>query len=189
MLHDVMVPLRCVPADRYMSHRAVAAAMGCGDRGVARNYLFAIVRQGESGLIVVRTREPERLRAFFGADLRAEPVCTPEAGKRYAFWLRASPRVSGQFGKKHAIPPERLDRLAGWMATRGDTIGVAFDGPMSVDAGRVKLEGKGCKTTEATISGTLRAIDAGKLARAMENGIGPHKTMGFGLLQLHPLEI
>jgi len=124
-----------------------------------------------------------------------------EANMAFRFVLRATPsraapdKRPAADGRSPRVPlltdAARLDWLRRKAERAGFEIVPAFDGAADSSVSIVgsecltgKAQGRTITLTAVTFEGTLRVTDAQAFRRALEEGIGPAKSFGFGLLSL-----
>jgi CRISPR system Cascade subunit CasE len=95
----------------------------------------------------------------------------------------------GRHGKR---VPVRADQLLDWLTRRAERAGFSVQsGSTTVSPSYVYVNkarnGDGVRLRSVRYDGTLTVTDPGRLREAMEQGIGPGKAFGFGLLSVAPL--
>jgi CRISPR system Cascade subunit CasE len=110
---------------------------------------------------------------------------TFHAGQALAFRLRANPTAKRE-GKRFGLMTEGLQRA--WLERKGAAAGfrpslfqVACEGMANGHKGENTLTHLAVR-----FDGVLTVIDGDAFSAAIENGIGPAKAFGFGLLSVAP---
>jgi CRISPR system Cascade subunit CasE len=103
---------------------------------------------------------------------------------RYHFRLYANPTVT-RVGKRYGLAAKQAQLV--WLARQGKRHGfeleAAFVAASDVVKGR-RQDDKPIHLQRVYYEGLLRVVDTGSLAKALQNGIGPGKAFGCGLLSL-----
>jgi CRISPR system Cascade subunit CasE len=117
----------------------------------------------------------------------------PAMGQRYRFRLLANPTVTRN-RKRYGLVGEATQRE--WLERRAEGCGfrlqdctVIDEGLLPAwkkDEGQKRSKGKRLTLRTARYEGLIEIIDPGALGKALENGIGPAKGLGCGLLSLAP---
>ena len=107
-------------------------------------------------------------------------------GRGYYFRLRANPVVTRE-GKRLGLPD---DEKVPWLARKAEQGGFKLLGGRVQETGVIKARRKGAKVTlsVATFEGVLVVVDDVLFRQTIEQGIGPAKAFGMGLLSVAPLD-
>lgn len=181
-------------ANPYRVHQRLMMACDGDDR-----VLFRIDETDTGTQILVQSRtEPDWAASFGGLSVLAgEPehkAFQPrlEAGRLYRFRLLANPTVKRD-GRRLGLLREEDQRA--WLARKLAEAGGELSGCVVVPQGfqrsrKNPREDDDAQTHLAVLfEGVLRVADPMRLTEALENGIGPAKGYGFGLLSLAPASI
>lgn len=108
------------------------------------------------------------------------------AGKGFYFRLRANPVVTRE-GKRSGLPDK--EKVA-WLVRKAELGGFNLLGGRVLEEGVVWARRKGEKVnlSVATFEGVLTVEDKARFRQTLEQGIGPAKAFGMGLLSIAPLE-
>lgn len=106
---------------------------------------------------------------------------------RYRFRLLANPTVTRE-GKRYGLATE--DAQLGWLGRQGERCGFRIDAALvtSSDVLNSNKGGSRISLQRACFEGVLQLLDVDKVARVLQEGIGPGKAFGCGLLSLGPLK-
>jgi CRISPR-associated protein Cas6/Cse3/CasE subtype I-E len=116
----------------------------------------------------------------------AVPVVVPPLGSERLFKLVASPARACGGGKKVRLPVgDRAARMQ-WLERQAASNGFTVLGAphMRWWTTRINRGGQDILRETAVFEGVLRVADPGRLAQAMEHGIGRSRGFGYGLLRL-----
>ena len=108
-------------------------------------------------------------------------------GQFLAFRLLANPTVK-RAGKRHAL--YRADEQNEWLKRKLETVGAQLGAVNIAPVGKVKgYQTRGTEKNTLThygvrFDGTLCIADVDRFLEAIQQGIGPGKSMGFGLLSV-----
>lgn len=160
-----------------------------------QSFLFRIEKRlpgCPARLLVQSRRSPDAtvgLAVLGSREFDPEPI----AGQRLAFLLTANPiktitdtqRESkpGKKAEKCRVPLLREEEQRDWLARK-------LDGAAEVEAVSVlphpplyfRKGGRGGKLVTVTFEGVLRVLDGPALGRQLQNGVGPAKGFGCGLM-------
>ena len=109
----------------------------------------------------------------------------------YQFQVKVNPvsKYNGKVTKIHLRTEEAIE----WLCRREDRFGIRFvrDSMDKLSSGVTRMHktngNKDISISYVVISGLLEVIDSEKFLMTVVNGIGAHKGLGFGLLQLRPI--
>ncbi|MDO5566401.1 MAG: type I-E CRISPR-associated protein Cas6/Cse3/CasE [Planctomycetia bacterium] len=193
---DTVQIARCHLGDNYSWHRELWKAFP-GREEEKRDFLFRLDRRERFLTVWILSATQPTPLAWGCWDTK---VVTDSflKHKRYQFLLRANPTVMRvvrledgtrrKNGRRTTI--YNAEELRQWLDEKAGLSGftvdqVAFDPPVK----EYFLKGK-TKGVHARVdfSGILSVIDFEKFASAWQNGIGPARAFGFGLLLLSPVE-
>jgi CRISPR system Cascade subunit CasE len=179
-------------ANPYRVHQRLMMACDGDDR-----VLFRIEETDTGTQILVQSRTEPDWAASLGdlSVLAGEPEhkafqpCL-EAGRLYRFRLLANPTVKRD-GKRLGLLREEAQRA--WLARKLAEAGGELSGCVVVPQGfrhsRKNPKEDDAQTHLAVLfEGVLRVTDPTLVAAAIENGVGPAKGYGFGLLSLAPAQ-
>ncbi len=189
----------------YMLHQAVYRAFPDKADGGPGRVLYRIDENKNCNaiyLLVQSDKEPHWQKVDFILDCLSEPVeqkvLAPsfKVGQTLCFRVRANPSVKKQEeGKKNGRRLGLLneeDQLK-WLKQKGESGGFALISCDTVPEGVIQNE-RGNQDKEklrhfaVRFDGMLRVTDAELFLKALEDGIGPAKGFGFGLLSLAPIK-
>lgn len=104
---------------------------------------------------------------------------------RYRFRLLANPTVTRE-GKRYGLATE--DAQLGWLARQGERCGFQVDAALVTLSDVLKSSKGGSRVSlqRACFEGMLQLLDVDKVAGVLQEGIGPGKAFGCGLLSLGP---
>lgn len=137
-------------------------------------------------------------------DARSPKAFEPalEAGQLLRFRLRANPTVTKfdpDKGKSKRLGLVKLEEQLAWLERQGERCGFEVLGAMVSSAERVRArkpgkvaqederdEGHRITLQSVTYDGHLRVRDPERFRLALQEGIGPAKALGFGLLSIGP---
>lgn len=102
------------------------------------------------------------------------------------FRLRANPVVTRE-GKRSGIPD---DEKVGWLTRKAEQGGFHLLGGRLLESGFVKARRRGAKVmlSVATFEGVLTVVDEMRFRETLEQGVGPAKAFGMGLLSVALLD-
>lgn len=165
-----------------------------------QGFLFRVEehRPGCPARVLVQSRRaPETVSGLALAGPR-EFHPKPVFGQRLAFLLTANPVKTitdtehdakpGKKSEKCRVPLIREDNQREWLARKLagvaeiETVTVAPHPPLHFRKGN-----RAGKLATVTYEGVLRVMDADRLAKLLENGIGPAKAFGCGLMLVRRL--
>lgn len=169
-----------------------ARASGEQDR---HGFLFRIEDQGTgrpARLLVQSRREPMHADGLLLLGSR-EIQPTPSAGQRLAFLLTANPVKTitdterdakpGKQSEKCRVPLIKEDDQRSWLARKLAPAATLESADILPHAPLYFRKGKRAgKLVTCTFEGVLRVDEPGRLTHLLENGIGPAKAFGCGLL-------
>lgn len=185
----------------YLLHQAVYRAFPDKEDGGPGRVLYRVDESKRSNsfyLLVQSDKEPNWQKADFLTDCLAEPpkqkILAPSfnVGQTLYFRLRANPSVKKQEeGKKNGRRLGLLqeeDQLR-WLKQKGESGGFALSSCDTVTEGVIQSEQgnpdkKQLRHFAVRFDGILRVMDAELFRKSVEEGIGPAKGFGFGLLSV-----
>jgi CRISPR system Cascade subunit CasE len=151
---------------------------------LSSDYLLDLAQ--DAGLVSSGVRENPSIRAV--TDERA----AIGTGARFHFRLKANttkkigtksgPGGVRNNGKRVEVRGDEL-RL-GWLRRHADASGFAVTGARVTE---VKSRGHDVRVAGAIFDGVLEVLDPSVFRKALEEGIGPAKAYGFGLLSIRPV--
>ncbi|MHB1457236.1 MAG: type I-E CRISPR-associated protein Cas6/Cse3/CasE [Armatimonadota bacterium] len=184
-------------ADLYQLHRTLSKAFGDGEESYkAARCLFRIDELRGSGIprLLLQSRLcPDWDRLTVPADYtESKPMIkefTPELvnGDLLHFRLRANPTVT-RGAKRHGLCKEEEQHE--WIQKKAHNNGFCILDMQIEKEGTQKsliANGNNVSLLSVMFEGTLRVTDADEFAKALEQGIGPGKGFGFGLLSIAPV--
>jgi CRISPR system Cascade subunit CasE len=165
-----------------------------------QGFLFRVEEQGTgrpTRLLVQSRRAPVRADGLLLHGSR-EIQPAPSAGQRLAFVLTANPVKTitdaerdskpGKQSEKCRVPLIKEDDQRDWLARKLATAATLKSTDILPHAPLYFRKGKRAgKLVTCTFEGVLRVDEPEQLARLLENGIGPAKSFGCGLLLVRRL--
>lgn len=165
------------------------------DTEARQGFLFRIEehRPGRTACLLVQSRRPPAVASGLVLVGAREFNPRSEAGQRLAFVVTANPiktiadaKRDTKTGKKSEscrVPLIREEEQRAWLERK-------LTGAAAIEAATVlahpplyfRKGNRGGKLAAVTFEGVLRVIDPGLLLVLLENGIGPAKGFGCGLL-------
>ncbi len=105
----------------------------------------------------------------------------------YRFRLLANPTVTRE-GKRYGLAAE--DAQLSWLGRQGERCGFRVDTALvtSSDVLNSSKGGSRISLRRTCFEGVLQLLDVDKVAGVLQEGIGPGKAFGCGLLSLGPLK-
>jgi CRISPR system Cascade subunit CasE len=158
---------------------------------------------GRAVILVQSAIEPDWSYAFRNAKhlLASDPqvrVWNPSfsAGMRLCFRLQANTirrlksSEPNQLGPRVSIPPTP-EAMQDWLSRRAEIAGFQVDALTAAVPGfeyvnKSVTENQGIRFRSVRYEGSLTVVEAEKFRQAVESGIGPAKSFGFGLLSVAP---
>lgn len=186
-------------ADPYEMHRTLARVFAKDDRHAPPRFLWRFESSGawSDPVVLVQSAHAadwSRLDSVLGylqrpADTKVvsmERLLQPAA--RYRFRLLANPTVTRD-GKRHGLVTE--DTQLGWLARQGERCGFRVDAALvtSSDVLNSSKGGSRISLQRTCFEGVLQLLDVDKMAVVLQDGIGPGKAFGCGLLSLGALKL
>lgn len=181
----------------YELHRTLSRAFGDGKEAIqAARCLFRMEETADSDslFILVQSRvapEWDRLSpspGYWSGPPEVKPVeLHLSRGRNLAFRLRANPTIC-QDGKRRPVKDESGQLR--WLERKGDSQGFRLNlirVTHSDVVGFRTAEGMDVTLNAVLFDGVLTVVDSGRFAAAIENGIGPAKGFGMGLLSVAPV--
>ncbi|MDP8226013.1 MAG: type I-E CRISPR-associated protein Cas6/Cse3/CasE [Candidatus Lernaella stagnicola] len=184
-------------ASGYQMHRTLSRAFPDADQGGCGKVLFRAEMQAGAGEIIVLVQSEKKpdWRAVAGRHLQylsQPPESKPFdpaffSGQRLRFRLRANPtrKVNGK-----RLGHLTAEHQQSWFERKGEHCGFAVQGVMIRSNGLQKDEGKSGPNemtfVDVTFDGVLEVTDPERFGRAVREGIGSGKGVGFGLLSVAP---
>lgn len=147
-------------------------------RGGGRDFLFA----EDAGALIVRSRNLPSDLAHAG-----KPVVVASTGDVLKFTLVASPMRKSGASTRQIDRDDEEGRLQ-WLHRQGALCGFEVIGDPSVVHRPVHFRKSGRQwwLERSEFRGVLRVVDADKFNVSLETGIGRARSMGFGLMRVHP---
>ena len=181
-------------ADPYELHRTLVRAFVTDDQQTPPRFLWRLEAQANwnEPVLLVQSRHPadwtylDSLPGYLRKPALSKAVnletLLVTAG-RYRFRLLANPTVT-RAGKRHGLVGEEA-QLA-WLTRQGERLGFSVETALTTGSD-VLHSRKG--TTRISLQrvcyeGVLQARDSVALSDALQDGIGPGKAFGCGLLSL-----
>ena len=182
-------------AGPYEMHRTLSRAFA--DDYEDERALFRVDLDRRTGVptVLVQSRTEPDWSALPADGYLLEPAASKpidpafSAGQLLSFRLRANPvRRDKASGDRQGLLQE--DQQRGWLDRKGETGGfrvvrchVIPEGPLSIRQRRGGTE-HDVSLLSVRFEGLLQVTDPRALRRTLEQGIGPAKGFGFGLLSL-----
>lgn len=165
-----------------------------------QGFLFRVEDWGTgrpARLLVQSRRAPVRADGLLLLGSR-EIQPTPSAGQRLAFLLTANPVKTitdaerdakpGKHSEKCRVPLIKEDEQRDWLARKLATAATLEGADILPHAPLYFRKGKRAgKLVTCTFEGMLRVDEPERLAHLLENGVGPAKAFGCGLLLVRRL--
>ena len=183
----------------YLLHKAIFHAFPDVTEGGAGRVLYRLDNDDPSGdvcLLVQSEKEPQwGFAEMLTECLDSPPEYKPFApvakkGQRFYFRLKANPTVKRE-GKRLGIITEENQLI--WLKRKAETSGFSIMSCAITPEGLLKdskREAQGNKLDLSLLSvrfeGMLRVEDDATFFKAIQNGIGSAKGLGFGLLSIAP---
>lgn len=160
-----------------------------------QGFLFRVEesRLGLSARFLVQSRRPPGQTSEFALLGCREFRPRPSKGQRLAFLLTANPTKKindlerenkpDKKSEKCRVPLLKEEEQRGWLARKLkdiaeiEAVSVLPHAPLLFRKG-----GRGGKLLTVSFEGVLRVLDGLALSKALENGIGPAKAFGCGLM-------
>lgn len=178
-------------ADAYDMHRSLVRAFVQDAEQAPPRFLWRLEPESvwkEPVLLVQSLAEPDwsgfSAPGYLKRPPEAKTVDTQafiETDRRYRFRLFANPTVTQQ-GKRYGLRTE--DEQNAWLERKGVNCGFEVETVLVTSSDVVHARGDDICLQQACFEGVLHAIDAKALQNAVEQGIGPGKAFGLGLLSL-----
>ncbi len=160
-----------------------------------QGFLFRIEHSatGRPTRLLVQSRRPPEVTGGIALVRTREFIPKPVTGQRLAFLLTANPiktiadaqreAKSGKQSEKCRVPLIKEDEQRAWLV-RKLSVGAEIEATdvLPHPPTYFRKGNRGGKLVTCTFEGVLRVRDPGSLATLMENGIGPAKAFGCGLL-------
>lgn len=181
-------------ADPYELHRTLVRAFVADDQQAPPRFLWRLETPANwnEPVLLVQSCHPadwsglEAVPGYLRQPARSKVVRLEEllaVGARYRFRLLANPTVT-RAGKRHGLVGEEA-QLA-WLGRQGERLGFSVETALTA-ASDVLHSRKGAtriSLQRVCYEGILLAQDTAALAGALQNGVGPGKAFGCGLLSL-----
>jgi CRISPR system Cascade subunit CasE len=182
-------------ADAYEMHRTLARAFVADEQSAPARFLWrleagsnawatptVLVQSAQTGNWSAVQDQPNYLQR----EIESKPFDLQtwiEGGARYRFRLLANPTVTRQ-GKRYGLVGEQ-EQLA-WLSRQGERHGFVAEAAL-VTASDVLASRKGdsrISLQRVRFEGRLQVRELAAFSRALEQGIGPGKAFGCGLLSV-----
>ncbi|MGE8296293.1 MAG: type I-E CRISPR-associated protein Cas6/Cse3/CasE [Pseudomonas sp.] len=182
-------------ADAYEMHRTLARAFVADEQSAPARFLWrleagsnawatptVLVQSAQAGNWSAVQDQPNYLQR----EIESKPFDLQtwiEGGARYRFRLLANPTVTRQ-GKRYGLVGEQ-EQLA-WLSRQGERHGFVAEAAL-VTASDVLASRKGdsrISLQRVRFEGRLQVRELAAFSRALEQGIGPGKAFGCGLLSV-----
>ncbi|MBH3338061.1 type I-E CRISPR-associated protein Cas6/Cse3/CasE [Pseudomonas mendocina] len=182
-------------ADAYEMHRTLARAFVADEHSMPTRFLWRLEAGSNawaSPVVLVQSAQVADWSVLQGLPnyLQRDVECKPlelqswiEGGSCYRFRLLANPTVTRQ-GKRYGLVGEQ-EQLA-WLGRQGERHGFAVEAAL-VTASDVLASRKGegrISLQRVCFEGRLQVRELTAFSRALEQGIGPGKAFGCGLLSV-----
>lgn len=182
-------------ADAYEMHRTLARAFVADEQSAPARFLWrleagsnawatptVLVQSAQAGNWSAVQDQPNYLQHEIESKL-FDLQTWIEGGARYRFRLLANPTVTRQ-GKRYGLVGEQ-EQLA-WLSRQGERHGFVAEAAL-VTASDVLASRKGdsrISLQRVCFEGRLQVRELAAFSRALEQGIGPGKAFGCGLLSV-----
>ena len=182
-------------ADAYEMHRTLARAFVADEQSAPVRFLWRLEAGSNAWAtptILVQSAQAGNWSAvkdqpnYLQREIESKPFDFQtwiEGGARYRFRLLANPTVTRQ-GKRYGLVGEQ-EQLA-WLSRQGERHGFAVEAAL-VTASDVLASRKGesrISLQRVCFEGRLQVRELAAFSRALEQGIGPGKAFGCGLLSV-----
>ena len=182
-------------ADAYEMHRTLARAFVADEQSAPTRFLWRLEAGSNawaSPVVLVQSAQAgdwsalQVLPNYLQREIESKPLDLQtwvEGGARYRFRLLANPTVTRQ-GKRYGLVGEQ-EQLA-WLSRQGERHGFAVEAAL-VTASDVLASRKGesrISLQRVCFEGRLQVRELAAFSRALEQGIGPGKAFGCGLLSV-----
>jgi len=160
-----------------------------------QGFLFRVEHNptGRPARLLVQSRRPPEVAAGIALVGTRQFSPRPVAGQRLAFLLTANPIKTiadtqreakpGKQSEKCRVPLIKEDEQRAWLVRKLSVGAVVETADVLPHPPTYFRKGnRGGKLVTCTFEGILRVRDPGALALLLENGIGPAKAFGCGLL-------
>ena len=165
------------------------------DAEARQGFLFRVEdqRTGQSARLLVQSRRVPAPNAGLVVVGSREFNPMPQAGQRLAFMLTANPVKTISDAQREAKPDKQSEKCRVPLIKEEDQrlwLARKLAGAAIVEANSIlphaplyfRKGNRGGKLVTTTFEGVLRVSDPASLAALLENGIGPAKAFGCGLL-------
>ncbi|MGN8199039.1 type I-E CRISPR-associated protein Cas6/Cse3/CasE [Salinisphaera sp. RV14] len=180
-------------ADAYDMHRSLVRAFVTEDDEVPPRFLWRVEPESvwrAPVLMVQSTVEPD-WRVFEGSGYlkrapetkEVDPAALIQVERYYRFRLFANPTITQQ-GKRYGLQAETEQQA--WLERKGAKCGFEIQNVLVTASDVVHMKNDAICLQQACFEGVLKVTNATILQAAVEQGIGPGKAFGFGLLSLAP---
>ncbi len=170
-------------SDLYAMHRMIMGGFKAYDTPGRVLFRLEPERRNENFVVLVQSPfEPDwnHLDRFVSIETK-EWYPTLDVGTLYRFRLRANPVVTRD-GKRYGLIGEKDQRE--WLLCKD--IGFELEDFRTIDEGHATMKkgGRSIHYKSVRFEGVARIFDSSKALQTVEEGIGPAKGFGFGLLSL-----
>ena len=182
-------------SDAYEMHRTLARAFVTDEQSAPARFLWRLEAGSNawaSPVVLVQSAQAgdwsalQVLPNYLQREIESKPLdlqAWVEGGARYRFRLLANPTVTRQ-GKRYGLVGEQ-EQLA-WLNRQGERHGFVVEAAL-VTASDVLASRKGdsrISLQRVCFEGRLQVHELATFSRALEQGIGPGKAFGCGLLSV-----
>jgi len=166
----------------------------------ARDFLFRVEHEKTGqGIMLLMQSKQSPLEAVESVEVQAirDYKLNLSEGQRIRFLLKANPvkTIKDEKGRKNAkgevkscrVPLIKEEQQLQWLAKKLD--GIAVPEEVSVSNGLPMYFKKGNqagKIVPVQFEGIARVVNADAFSRLLENGVGPAKALGCGMLSVAP---
>ena len=180
-------------ADAYDMHRSLVRAFVTDAVEAPPRVLWRVEPESvwRAPILVVQSIVEPDWRVFEGSGYlkrapeskEIDPAKLLQAERYYRFRLFANPTITQQ-GKRYGLQTETEQQT--WLERKGEKCGFDVQNVLVTASDVVYLKNDSICLQQACFEGVLKATDTRALQTAVEQGIGPGKAFGFGLLSLAP---
>jgi CRISPR system Cascade subunit CasE len=179
-------------------HRTLARAFVRNEHETPPRFLWRVEPSGgwEAPIVLVQSvhaadwAKLEAMPAYLKLPAESktfQPECLLHADACYRFRLYANPTVT-RAGKRYGLAAEQAQ--LDWLTRQGKRHGFEVEVALVVASdilkgyGKKMPDDKPIHLQQVHYEGLLRALEIESLTKALQNGIGPGKALGCGLLSL-----
>ena len=195
---------RTLYTDSYLLHQAIYKAFPEENEGGPGRILYRldITREGKVNLIIQSEKHADWSKAQILQSCLEEPVDKPKIyppsfskGQKLMFLIRANPSVKKKAENRkngYRIGILREENQLVWLNNKAEKSGFEVVACRTIPEGIVRDQksNNGGRLSHFAVrfEGILKIINPALFTRTVEQGIGPAKGFGFGLLSVAPVK-